>query len=118
MFKRPGLKRSDTSLISEANGNFLTRNLSTDEGRLKTILNTASGFLYYVTITGITGQNSANVEHLKKSVLKIKSSTKLPIVAGFGIKHRPIYCRFYISSITRVYYSFAICQSKIWFVYT
>ena len=61
---------------------------TTDEGRLKTILNTASGFLYYVTITGITGQNSANVEHLKKSVLKIKSSTKLPIVAGFGIKNR------------------------------
>ena len=61
---------------------------TTDEGRLNTILNTASGFLYYVTITGITGQNSANVEHLKNSVLKIKSSTKLPIVAGFGIKNR------------------------------
>ena len=61
---------------------------TTDEDRLKTILNTASGFLYYVTITGITGQNSANVEHLKKSVLKIKSSTKLPIVAGFGIKNK------------------------------
>ena len=61
---------------------------TTDEGRLKTILNTASGFLYYVTITGITGQNSANIEHLKKSILKIKSSTKLPIVAGFGIKNR------------------------------
>ena len=61
---------------------------TTDEERLKTILNTASGFLYYVTITGITGQNSANIEHLKKSILKIKSSTKLPIVAGFGIKNR------------------------------
>ena len=61
---------------------------TTDEERLKTILNTASGFLYYVTITGITGQNSANIENLKKSILKIKSSTKLPIVAGFGIKNR------------------------------
>ena len=61
---------------------------TTDEERLKTILNTASGFLYYVTITGITGQNSANIQHLKKSILKIKSSTKLPIVAGFGIKNR------------------------------
>ena len=39
-------------------------------------------------ITGITGQNSANVEHLKKSIMTIKSSTKLPIVAGFGIKNR------------------------------
>ena len=61
---------------------------TTDENRLKTILNTASGFLYYVTITGITGQNSANVEDLRKSILTIKSFTKLPIVAGFGIKNR------------------------------
>ncbi len=61
---------------------------TTDENRLKTILDTASGFLYYVTITGITGQNSANVEDLRKSILTIKSSTKLPIVAGFGIKNR------------------------------
>ncbi|MDC0233347.1 tryptophan synthase subunit alpha [Pelagibacteraceae bacterium] len=61
---------------------------TTDEVRLKTILKTASGFLYYVTITGTTGQNSANIEHLKKSILKIKSFTNLPIVAGFGIKNR------------------------------
>ena len=61
---------------------------TTDENRLRTILDKASGFLYYVTITGITGQNSANIELLKKSINKIKSSTKLPIVAGFGIKNR------------------------------
>jgi len=61
---------------------------TTDERRLKTILTNASGFLYYVTITGITGQNSANVEHLRKSINVIKSSTNLPIVAGFGIKNR------------------------------
>ena len=61
---------------------------TTDEKRLKTILHNASGFLYYVTITGITGQNSANIEHLSESINIIKSSTKLPIVAGFGIKNR------------------------------
>lgn len=61
---------------------------TTDEKRLNTILNNASGFLYYVTITGITGQNSANINILKKSIKTIKSSTKLPIVAGFGIKNR------------------------------
>ena len=61
---------------------------TTDEKRLNTILNNASGFLYYVTVTGITGQNSANIEDLKKSINQIKSSTKLPIVAGFGIKNR------------------------------
>lgn len=61
---------------------------TTDQNRLITILSNASGFLYYVTVTGITGQNSANIEDLKKSINTIKSSTKLPIVAGFGIKNR------------------------------
>jgi len=61
---------------------------TTDQKRLVTILNNASGFLYYVTVTGITGQNSANIEDLNKSINTIRSSTKLPIVAGFGIKNR------------------------------
>ena len=61
---------------------------TTDQKRLTTILNNASGFLYYVTVTGITGQNSANIEDLKKSINIIKLSTKLPIVAGFGIKNK------------------------------
>ena len=61
---------------------------TTDQKRLTTILSNASGFLYYVTVTGITGQNSANIEDLKKSINTIRSSTKLPIVAGFGIKNR------------------------------
>ena len=61
---------------------------TTNKERLKTILKTASGFLYYVTITGVTGQNSANIEHLRESITTIKSSTELPVVAGFGIKNR------------------------------
>ena len=61
---------------------------TTDQKRLITIISNASGFLYYVTVTGITGQNSANIEDLKKSINTIKSSTKLPIVAGFGIKNK------------------------------
>ena len=61
---------------------------TTDENRLNTILKNASGFLYYVTITGITGQHSANLENLKKSINLIRSYTELPIVAGFGIKDR------------------------------
>ena len=61
---------------------------TTNKKRLITILNNASGFLYYVTVTGINGQNSANIEDLKKSINTIKLSTKLPIVAGFGIKNR------------------------------
>ena len=61
---------------------------TTDKNRLNTILNNASGFLYYVTVTGITGQNSANVDKLKNSIQIIKSHTNLPIVAGFGIKDK------------------------------
>ena len=61
---------------------------TTDEDRLNTILNTASGFLYYVTITGITGQNSANLVDLRNAIKKTKLYTKLPIIAGFGIKNR------------------------------
>ncbi len=58
---------------------------TTDEKRLKTILKNASGFLYYVTIMGITGQHSANIYELEKSISFIKKYTKLPIVCGFGI---------------------------------
>jgi tryptophan synthase alpha chain len=61
---------------------------TTDEERLETILNNASGFLYYVTITGITGQNSANLNELESSINLIRSISNLPIVAGFGIKSR------------------------------
>ena len=61
---------------------------TTNKERLKTILNNASGFLYYVTITGITGQNSANLKELETSINLIRSESKLPIVAGFGIKSR------------------------------
>ena len=61
---------------------------TTDKVRLKTILNNASGFLYYVTITGITGQNSANLKELESSINLIRSESNLPIVAGFGIKSR------------------------------
>ena len=61
---------------------------TTDEKRLTTILQNASGFLYYVTVTGVTGQESANLKELKESISSIKSVTNLPIIAGFGIKNR------------------------------
>ena len=60
---------------------------TTNKDRLKVILKNASGFLYYVSVTGITGQNSANIKELKHSIKKIKKQTKLPIVSGFGIKN-------------------------------
>ena len=56
--------------------------------RIKIITSHASGFLYYVTITGITGQKSGDLEELKNSIKKIRNSSNLPIVAGFGINNR------------------------------
>ena len=59
---------------------------TTNEERLKLILKNASGFLYYVSVMGTTGQKSANVNELEKSINFIKKYTELPIIPGFGIK--------------------------------
>ncbi len=59
---------------------------TTNEERLRLILKNASGFLYYVSVMGITGQKSADFNELKKSVAFIKKHTNLPVVPGFGIK--------------------------------
>jgi len=61
---------------------------TTNIKRLEKILKNSSGFLYYITITGITGQKSANLTDLKQSIINIKNKTKLPVVSGFGIKNR------------------------------
>jgi len=61
---------------------------TTNPKRLKKIIQHASGFLYYVTITGITGQKSADMNELKFSIKEIRKQSKLPIVAGFGIKNK------------------------------
>tara|TARA_Y100001970_G_C14201001_1_gene841075 strand:+ start:992 stop:1786 length:795 start_codon:yes stop_codon:yes gene_type:complete len=60
---------------------------TTNPERIKIITSHASGFLYYVTITGITGQKSANINELKNSIKKIRNYSNLPIVAGFGINN-------------------------------
>ena len=60
---------------------------TTDENRLKFILKNASGFLYYVSVMGTTGQKSADILELQKSVNFIKKYTNLPVVPGFGIKN-------------------------------
>ncbi len=59
---------------------------TTDEKRLSKILEGASGFLYYVSITGVTGAAKADKNTLKPHIDMIKSKTDLPIAIGFGIK--------------------------------
>ena len=81
----------DEDLIDELRNNQidLIRLITptTNEERLKLILNNASGFLYYVSVMGITGQKSADLNDLEKSVAFIKKHTNLPVVPGFGIKN-------------------------------
>ena len=60
---------------------------TTDEGRLKKILKNAHGFVYYVSVTGITGTKSASVNDVKNKIKIIKKITNLPVIAGFGIKN-------------------------------
>ena len=59
---------------------------TSDEGRLPSLLETASGFVYYVSITGITGTRSAETGSVSESVSRIKKFTALPVAVGFGIK--------------------------------
>ncbi len=59
---------------------------TSDEARLPTIVAHASGFLYYVAITGITGTRSADAASVRAAVERLRRFTQLPIAVGFGIK--------------------------------
>ena len=59
---------------------------TTDEARLPAVLANASGFLYYVSILGITGTRSASGDAVRQAVARLKRHTDLPVAVGFGIK--------------------------------
>ncbi len=59
---------------------------TTDDKRLPKVLQNTSGFVYYVSITGITGAASAQATNVGPEVARIKASTDLPVIVGFGIK--------------------------------
>lgn len=59
---------------------------TTDDKRLPKVLQNTSGFVYYVSITGITGSAAAQAVDVAPEVARIKSQTDLPIIVGFGIR--------------------------------
>ena len=59
---------------------------TTDNKRLPTVLTNTSGFVYYVSIAGITGTKAPDPEEVHAQVARIKSQTELPVVVGFGVK--------------------------------
>ena len=58
---------------------------TTDDDRLPTVLEKASGFVYYVSIKGITGAGSASADDIGAAVERIRKYTDLPVAVGFGI---------------------------------
>ena len=59
---------------------------TTDDARLGQVLAGSSGFVYYVSIAGITGTRTATAEHLAEAIPRIRRVTDLPIAVGFGVR--------------------------------
>ncbi len=59
---------------------------TTDDKRLPAVLANTSGFVYYVSITGITGSATPNAARVSDAVARIKRHTGLPVAVGFGVK--------------------------------
>jgi tryptophan synthase alpha chain len=59
---------------------------TTDDKRLPKVLQNTSGFVYYVSMTGVTGGSIANYDAVGEAVARIKRHTDLPVAVGFGVK--------------------------------
>ncbi|MEE2811094.1 tryptophan synthase subunit alpha [Tritonibacter mobilis] len=84
----PPEEDSELCLPAQAAGlNFIRlATPTTDDARLPRVLQNTSGFVYYVSITGITGAAEAEAADVGPEVARIKAATDLPIIVGFGIK--------------------------------
>jgi tryptophan synthase alpha chain len=59
---------------------------TTDDKRLPAVLTNTSGFVYYVSITGITGAAAPDASRVREAVARIKRHTRLPVAVGFGVR--------------------------------
>jgi tryptophan synthase alpha chain len=59
---------------------------TTDDRRAPAVLKNTSGFVYYVSVLGITGTKTPDLAHVKANVTRLKRHTPLPIAVGFGVK--------------------------------
>ena len=59
---------------------------TTDAARLPAVLEGAGGFLYYVSVAGITGKQQAAQASIEEAVTRLKASTDLPVAVGFGVR--------------------------------
>lgn len=75
----PALRARGVSLIRLATP-------TSHEARLATILEGSSGFLYYVSVAGITGKQQAALGSIEQAVARLKAATSLPVAVGFGVR--------------------------------
>ncbi len=75
----PPLRDAGVSLIRLATP-------TTDAARLPAVLEGSSGFLYYVSVAGITGMQQAAIESIEANVSRIKQSSAIPVAVGFGVR--------------------------------
>ena len=59
---------------------------TTDEKRAPVVFQNTSGFVYYVSVLGITGTKTPDLKSVEQNVIRLKGHTKLPIAVGFGVK--------------------------------
>lgn len=59
---------------------------TTDEKRLRTVVRRTRGFIYYVSVTGVTGVKEANADAVSGAVAKVREAANLPVAVGFGIR--------------------------------
>jgi tryptophan synthase alpha chain len=75
----PALRKAEIDLIRLATP-------TTDAARLPAVLDGASGFLYYVSVAGITGLQQAAQDSIDSAVARLKAATALPVAVGFGVR--------------------------------
>jgi tryptophan synthase alpha chain len=75
----PALRGAGISLIRLATP-------TTDHARLPAVLDGSSGFLYYVSVAGITGKQSAALASIEEAVTRIKQTARVPVAVGFGVR--------------------------------
>ena len=59
---------------------------TTDAARLPQVLNGSAGFLYYVSVAGITGKQQAAMASIEDAVARLKAATDIPVAVGFGVR--------------------------------
>jgi tryptophan synthase alpha chain len=84
----PPEEDADLRTALEAEGIALIRlaTPTTDDARLATVVENTSGFVYYVSTTGVTGAGSGAVTEVGEAVDRVKRASGLPVVVGFGVR--------------------------------